>query len=74
MLTHQNTFPSLEGMGLDTLSHHEGLKFNASFQPKDLFNDIVMPSVTEAGKAAKQRKLLEMKEATRRLEAEIAAS
>lgn len=44
------------------------------FQPPDFSRNVVSDMSAEADKAAKQRKLIEMREATRRLEAEIAAS
>lgn len=73
----QNEFDSLQGIGLNISSQEGTPEFDplkTNFSITDFSNNNVSHLSAEADKAAKQRKLMEMKEATRRLEAEIAAS
>ncbi|KAF9455825.1 C-terminal domain of homeodomain 1-domain-containing protein [Collybia nuda] len=60
------------GYGSDRALDHESSKLD--FGPQSPYEDVVLRVLVEADRTAKQKRLEEMKEATRRLEAEIAAS
>lgn len=76
LLPSHDTSDSLQGFGSNVFSHDGTLGFNPSKTSLclDFISDDVLHSSPKVDKAAKQKKLEEMKEATRRLEAEIAAS
>jgi hypothetical protein len=73
MLLQQNIFCPFEDLGLDTSSQDSPPVFDP-LQTQTQSSNNISHILAHANKTVKQLKLMEMKEATRRLEAEIAAS